>query len=105
MSPKYISENGDLKDPVVVEYYSRQILKYTDMLNRKDVSAMSDAEVIEYLTRDSSVESFSDYAKLHISRMEQRGQNRNAKNYKLAVAHLERHLGTTQIMLAQASSA
>ena len=36
--------------------------------------------------------------------MEQRGQNRNAKNYKLAVAHLERNLGTTQIMFAQASS-
>ncbi|MDE5822807.1 MAG: hypothetical protein K2H63_10050 [Paramuribaculum sp.] len=49
ISPKYILENGDLKDPVVVEYCSRQILKYTDMLNRKDVSAMSVAEVIIHL--------------------------------------------------------
>ena len=60
ISPKYISENGDLKDPVVVGDCSSQILKYTDMLSRKDVSAMSVADVIEYLTRDASVENCND---------------------------------------------
>ncbi len=104
ISPKQITAKGEFKDPVVVEYCSRMILKYTDMLNRKDVSALSVAEVIEYLTSDASVESFSEYAKLHIQRMERNGQCRNAKNYKLAVAHLERYLGTTQIQFAQLSS-
>lgn len=36
--------------------------------------------------------------------MIQRGQERNAKNYKLAVAHLERYLGTNQVSFAQLSS-
>lgn len=104
ISSKHIAANGDFKDAVVIEYCSRLILKYTDMLNRKDVSGLSIAEVIEYLTQDAEVENFSEYAKLHISRMEQRGQERNAKNYKLAVAHLERYLGTNQITFAQLSS-
>ena len=69
ISPKNVTANGDLKYPVVNEYCGRMILKYTDMLNRKDLSAYSVAEVIEYLTRDSGVESFSDYARLHIDRM------------------------------------
>ena len=74
ISPKNVTANGDLKDPVVNEYCGRMILKYTDMLNRKDLSAYSVAEVIEYLTRDSGVESFSDYARLHIDRMIKSGQ-------------------------------
>ena len=36
ISPKNVTASGDLKDPVVNEYCSRMILKYTDMLNRKD---------------------------------------------------------------------
>lgn len=104
ISAKQIADNGDLKDPVVNEYCAILIRKYTDMLNRKDVSAFSVAEVIEYLTSENNLESFSDYAKLHIDRMERRGQERNAKNYRLAVAHLERYLGTTQISFSQMSS-
>lgn len=99
-----IAANGDLKDPVVNEYCARLILKYTDMLNRKDISSFTLAEVIEFLTEDTEAENFSEYAKLHIRRMQQRGQERNAKNYKLAVAHLERFLGTNQITFAQLSS-
>lgn len=101
---KNVTAKGELKDPVVTEYCSRVILKYNDLLNRKDISALSVAEVIEYLTRDEDMENFSEYAKLHISRMEKRGQERNAKNYKLAVAHLERYLGTNQVTFSQMSS-
>ena len=79
ISPKYITSNGDLKDVVVNEYCSRMILKYTDMLNRKDISSFSVMEVIEYLTQENEVESFSDYAKLHIRKMEQRGQVENPR--------------------------
>ena len=102
---KQVSSNGELKDPVVSEYCARAILKYNDLLNRKDITALSVAEVIEYLTKDDSLENFSEYAKIHISRMIQRGQERNAKNYKLAVAHLERYLGTTQVTFDQLTSA
>lgn len=104
ISGKNIAANGDLKDPVVVEHCSNLVLKYTDMLNRKDVSALTLREVIEYLTSEATAENFSEYAKVHIARMVNRGQERNAKNYKLAVAHLERYLGTNQISFGQLSS-
>ncbi|MBD5280305.1 MAG: hypothetical protein HDS35_07160 [Bacteroides sp.] len=104
ISPKNVTANGDLKDPVVNEYCGRMILKYTDMLNRKDLSAYSVAEVIEYLTRDSGVESFSDYARLHIDRMIKSAHGRNAKDYMYALQHLERYLGTNQILFAHLSS-
>lgn len=104
VSPKQIAADGDIKDAVVNEYCSRVILKYTDMINRKDISGLTVLEVIEYLTAENQVESFSDYAKIHIARMIERGQERNAKNYKLAVASLEKYLGTNQVSFAQLSS-
>lgn len=104
ISPKQVAANGDLKDPVVNEYCSRLILRYNDKLNRKDLKALSVKEVVEFLTSEENLESFSDYARLHIRKMEQCGQARNAKNYKLAVAHLERFLGTTQVTFAMMSS-
>ena len=51
---KQVSANGELKDPVVSEYCARAILKYNDLLNRKDITALSVSEVIEYLTEDDS---------------------------------------------------
>lgn len=40
------------------------------------------------------------YARKFISKMESEGHERNAKNYKLAVNHLERYIGTTKSCLA-----
>ena len=84
--------------------------------NIKNIKAkIGDREMIGVIKADAysqdglqifkeNLESFSDYARLHIRKMEQRGQARNAKNYKLAVAHLERFLGTTQVTFAMMSS-
>ena len=85
ISPKSLTKQGDIKDAVVNEYCSNLILRYTDKINRKDISAFTMKELIEYLTLDEGEQCFSEYAQLHIRRMEQRGQIRNAKNYKLAV--------------------
>ena len=104
VSPKQVTKGGVIKDSVVVEYCSHLISRYNEMLNKKNIDALSVAEVIEYLTSEDNLESFSEYAQLHIRRMEQRGQHRNAKNYKLAVAHLERFLGTNEITFGQMSS-
>ena len=90
---------------VVNEYCSNLILRYTDKINRKDISAFTMKELIEYLTLDEGEQCFSEYAQLHIRRMEQRGQIRNAKNYKLAVQHLERYIGTNRVMFSHLSSA
>ena len=49
-------------------------------------------EIISFLTTGQSDVSFSEYARLHIKRMINSGHNRNAKNYRLAVASLEQYL-------------
>lgn len=105
ISDKQILKSGEIKDAVVNEYCSRLILHYTDLINRQDISNYSVMELIEYLTRSDEDVCFSDYANLHIERMVKEGHARNAKNYKLAVNHLERYLGTNHIMFGQLTSA
>lgn len=100
ISPKSITASGKFKDSVVNEYCSRQILKYTDMLNRKDLTQYTVSEVIEYL----GIESFSEYARLHIDRMKKSGHARNAKDYLYALQHLERYLGTNNVLFTHLSS-
>lgn len=49
ITDKQILKSGEIKDAVVNEYCSREILKYTDMANRKDISEYSVSELIEYI--------------------------------------------------------
>ena len=104
VTDKQISKSGEIKDAVVNEYCAREILRYTDMVNRRDVSGYSVSELIEYLTRSDEDVCFSDFAQRHINRMIDEGHARNAKNYQLAVNHLERYLGTNQVMFGQLTS-
>lgn len=101
----HLGKNGEINDAIVNEQTSRIVLAYSDKLNRVDVSAWELKEVIEYLTMDEMEQCFSEYAKLHISRMENNGHARTAKNYKLAVANLERYVGTNRVMFSLLTSA
>ena len=74
------------------------------MANRKDISEYSVSELIEYLTHVEDNVCFSEYATMHINRMIREGHERNAKNYRLAVNHLERYLGTTHVMFNHLTS-
>ncbi len=100
VTDKQIMKSGDIKDAYVNDYCSHEILRYTDMINRKDVSRYSVMELIEYLTRVNDEVCFSDYATKFIDSL----SARTAKNYRLAVNHLERFLGTNQIMFSYLSS-
>ena len=84
-----IDREGNIKDPFVNEYCARMILQYTDSLNRKDCGKWTVRQVIECVTQEDEDICFSDYARVHIDRMIDRGQERNAKNYMLALQHLE----------------
>lgn len=97
----HISNDGEPTDPVVNEYCAMLIRKYSDRLNRTNTSLWSVKEVIDYLLETDEEICFSNYAKLHIKQMLVENRERTAKNYKLAVAHLERYIGTTQIMFSQ----
>ena len=97
----HISNDGEPTDPVVNEYCAMLIRKYSDRLNRTNTSLWSVKEVIDYWLETDEEICFSNYAKLHIKQMLVENRERTAKNYKLAVAHLERYIGTTQIMFSQ----
>lgn len=97
-------KGGDLTDPVVNEYCAMLIRQYTDRLNRVNATCWEIKEVIEFLLKDDEEACFSDYARKFIDRMEADGHERNAKNYRLAVNHLERFMGTTRLLFSNLSS-
>ena len=59
---------------------------------------------MEYLRSSDTDICLSEYAREYIAKMIDRGQRRNARNYQLAVQHLERFVGTTKIMFSQLTS-
>ena len=101
---KSLSKSKDIRDVTVMTYCESLIQEYNRRLNAQYIDQWALKEVISFLTTQENDANFSDYAKLHISRMVNRGQERNAKNYKLAVAHLERYLGTNQILFSYLTS-
>ena len=101
---KSISKNREIRDNIVLRYCADLICQYNERLNTQNISSWSIKEVVAFLSTDEQDCSFSDYARKHIGRMINRGQDGTAKNYKLAVAHLERYIGTNQIMFSYITS-
>lgn len=80
------------------------IRQYTDRLNRTDVSLWDVKDVLDYLQKTDEEVCFSEYAKSFIDKMEKESRHRTAKNYKLAVAHLERYIVTNRLMFSLLTS-
>lgn len=100
----HITKKGEIKDPVVNEYCSMLIRRYNDRLNRVDATLWDIKEVIEYLLKDDQGVCFSEYARQFIDKMIADGHARNARNYQLAVNHLERFIGSNQLMFSSLTS-
>lgn len=99
-----LSPKMEVIDPVVTLACSKRIVEYADALNRVEVEYWTIHEVMEYLKRGDEEVCFSDYARIHIKRLINNGQERSAKNYKLALQHLERYIGTTKVMFSMLTS-
>lgn len=104
VTKKELAKSGEIKDPYVMQYCTRQILEYNERLNKKDIGHWTAKEVVDFLVNGNDDICFSDYAREHINRMIDNGQERNAKNYKLALQHLERFYGTTKVMFSTLTS-
>lgn len=80
------------------------IIDYMERLNKKDIRNWNAKEVSDFLVSGDDDIDFSEYARKHINRMIDRGQRRNARNYQLAVQHLERFAGTTCVKFSHLTS-
>lgn len=104
VTSKELNKTNEITDPYVLQYCSSLIIEYNDRLNGKDTSRWTVRQVVEYLRTADTDLCFSEYARLHIDRMIDRGQERNARNYQLALQHLERFCGTTKVMFDELTS-
>lgn len=100
-----LSPSGEIEDPYVLQFCSRKIIEFVEALNKVDTEHWCVGDVVNFLKSGHADICFSDYARLHIDRMVERGQKRNARNYEMALNHLERHAGTTSVMFSQLTSA
>lgn len=99
-----LTKSNEIKDPYVLQYCTQKILEYNEQLNKKDIENLTVKEVANLLNRGNDDVCFSDYARQYIAKMIDNGQERNAKNYTLALQHLERHTGTSRIMFSHLTS-
>ena len=93
---KYLSATKDVTDPYVLKSVNEKIVQWAESLNRVNTERWTIHDVVTYIKRGAEEVSFSDYARTHINRLIDKGQERNARNYQLAVQHLERFMGTNK---------
>ena len=103
-SAKTLGRKQQVEDPYVLRYCSNRILEYAEQLNKVNIEHWSVNDIVEYLINGNADVCFSDYARKHRNRMIDAGQERNARNYELAVQHLERFAGTNQVMFSHLTS-
>lgn len=105
VSKKGLTRSGEVKDPFVLEILNRTVVDYMNRLNKVNVENWTVDEVVNFLRTGDEEISFSDYARKHRDRMIDAGQVRNARNYELALRHLERFMGTTDVKFGSMTSA
>lgn len=101
---KELTKSNEIKDPFVLQFCTQRILEYNEKLNKVNIENWTAKKVAEFLTKESEDICFSDYARKHIDRMIDKGEQRNARNYELALQHMERFAGTTKVMFSHLTS-
>ena len=104
VTKRELSRSKDITDPVVMQFCTALILDYNERLNRTDTRNWTARMVVDYLQKGDEDLCFSDYARRHIDRLIDNGQARNARNYELALQHMERYFGTTKVKFSQLTS-
>jgi len=96
-----LDSSGEIIDQFVLEWCARLSQHWISQLNHVEYEAWSPQEIIDYVTRALEDVSFSDYARCFISKIDNEGRTRTAKNYRLSLNHLELYMGTTDIKFSQ----
>lgn len=99
---KGLNKAGDIKDNYVLAYCSRIINEYTESLNKADTRYWDLQDVVTYLQNGDEDVCFSDFSRRYIMDMRIKlKQERNAKNYQLALKSLELFAGTNELMCSR----
>lgn len=104
VNDKGLGKSGEIEDPYVMQFCTNRIVEYMEILNRVDTEHWTVKDITEYLKSGYNDICFSDYARKHIDRMIDKGEQRNARNYELALHHMERFAGTTKVMFSHLTS-
>ncbi|MCF0245093.1 MAG: site-specific integrase [Bacteroidaceae bacterium] len=98
------TKTGEVTDPIVNGALAPVVNGYIQRMNMQDISKWTVQQLAEYLKSGDEDICFSDYARQHADRMVDAGQHRTARNYQLALQHMERYAGTTKIMFSMLTS-
>lgn len=104
VNDKGLSKSGEIEDPYVLQFCTNRIVEYMEVLNKADTESWTVKDIVDYLKIGYNDICFSDYAHKHIDRMIDKGEQRNARNYELALHHMERFAGTTKVMFSHLTS-
>lgn len=104
VTKRELSKSKDITDPVVMQFCSTLILDYQSKLNAVDTRSWTARMIVDFLEKGDGDLCFSDYARRHIDRLIDNGQERNARNYQLALRHMERFFGTTKVKFPMLTS-
>lgn len=105
VNEKGLAAHNEIIDPFVIQQTSILIENYYNQLNQVDTSKWTIKEIVHYVTKFNEDLSFSDYARKHIGKLINRGQERTSRNYKWALQHMERFAQTNNIMFSRLTSA
>ena len=84
---------GEITDHVVLANCAIKIKSYIDKINNVNIENWTIQEIKKYLTAESEIVSFSDFAKKYIDKMIVAGRKKPARNYITALNSLEKHYG------------
>lgn len=79
VTKKELSRAKEIEDPYVLQYCAGRIVEYNERLNKKDIEHWTVKEVVDFLTNGNDDICFSDYARVHIDRMIDRGPESKMK--------------------------
>ena len=95
VSSQNVKSKSEITDSYVLSFCSSLILQWMEKLNHVNYSMWSLKDIVEYVTVTESQVSFSSYARSYIEKID---KPRTAKNYTLALKHLEKYMGTCELM-------
>ena len=104
VNQKGIAKDKSVTDTFVLQYCMNLIAKYIEQLNKKDDSLWTVDEVVSFLKNGNADICFSDYARKYIDGLYNNGQERNSRNYELALQSLELYAGTNKVMFSHLTS-